>query len=131
MKQSATLEEITHIFLTQGQQQYGGEGVSQLEHALQCAYLAEQAQADKNMIASCLLHDLGHVNYFQPLRAELKASSFFGMCLLPQAIFGLAFPPLAEVRVPQPHTCLLFFLLFFLRLSAISSSCQNYSIKSG
>jgi phosphonate degradation associated HDIG domain protein len=61
MKKPSSIEEITHIFLTQGQQQYGGEDVSQLEHALQCAYLAEQAQADINMIASCLLHDLGHL----------------------------------------------------------------------
>jgi phosphonate degradation associated HDIG domain protein len=61
MKQSAIRKEITHIFLIQGQKQYGGEEVSQLEHALQCAYLAEQAQADMSMIAACLLHDLGHL----------------------------------------------------------------------
>ncbi len=53
--------EISNILLTRGQQQYDGEAVSQLEHALQCAYLAEQAESSPSLIASCLFHDLGHL----------------------------------------------------------------------
>ncbi|NER80777.1 MAG: HD domain-containing protein [Leptolyngbya sp. SIO1D8] len=41
--------------------QYGGEAVSQLEHALQCATLAEQTGQSAELITACLLHDLGHL----------------------------------------------------------------------
>ncbi|QLZ68132.1 HD domain-containing protein [Legionella sp. PC1000] len=39
---------------------YIGESVSQLEHALQCAYFAEQAGHGQEVILACLLHDIGH-----------------------------------------------------------------------
>ena len=55
------LEDITHLFLTQGAAQYGKEAVSQLQHALQCADLAEQAGASVALVAAALLHDLGHL----------------------------------------------------------------------
>lgn len=56
-----TLEEIEHVLVTQGPHQYGREAVSQLEHALQCAQLAEQAGETPATVAACLLHDLGHL----------------------------------------------------------------------
>ena len=37
----------------------GAEPVSQLEHALQCADLAEAAGADEDLVLACLLHDVG------------------------------------------------------------------------
>lgn len=43
-----------------GQEQYG-EGVTQLEHALQCAYFASKATDDPETIVAALLHDIGHV----------------------------------------------------------------------
>lgn len=42
-------------------QQYGRESVSQLEHALQCAQLAEQAGETDETIVAALLHDVGHL----------------------------------------------------------------------
>jgi gamma-butyrobetaine dioxygenase len=39
--------------------QYGGEAVSELEHALQCAELAEAAGADPDLVLAALLHDVG------------------------------------------------------------------------
>ena len=42
---------------------YGGEKVSQLEHALQCAELAEENQLSRPTIAAALLHDIGHLLY--------------------------------------------------------------------
>ncbi|KTD72590.1 HD domain-containing protein [Legionella tucsonensis] len=39
---------------------YIGESVSQLEHALQCAYFAEQAGHSQEVILACLFHDIGH-----------------------------------------------------------------------
>ncbi len=55
------LSKIINLLSTQGHQQYGGEAVTQLEHALQCATLAEAAGASEEMITACLFHDLGHL----------------------------------------------------------------------
>jgi predicted HD phosphohydrolase len=43
------------------------DGVSQLDHALQCAALAERAGAPGPLVAASLLHDMGHL-------LELEAS---------------------------------------------------------
>ncbi len=43
--------------------QYGNEDVTQLEHALQCAELAEQHKLPGPTIAAALLHDVGHLIY--------------------------------------------------------------------
>lgn len=56
-----SLTDILNILSTKGSAQYGREAVSQLEHALQCATLAETANRSNEMIAACLLHDLGHL----------------------------------------------------------------------
>ena len=42
-------------------QSFYDEVVTQLEHALQCAALAQQNNASPTLIASALLHDLGHI----------------------------------------------------------------------
>ena len=42
---------------------YGGEKISQLEHALQCAELAEENKLPNPTIAAALLHDIGHLLY--------------------------------------------------------------------
>ncbi len=39
--------------------QYGNEKVTQLEHALQCAELAEENKLPNSTIAAALLHDIG------------------------------------------------------------------------
>ena len=44
-----------------GAEQYTGEPVTQLEHALQSAWLAEQTGADDELVTAALLHDLGHL----------------------------------------------------------------------
>jgi phosphonate degradation associated HDIG domain protein len=56
-----SIEAIAHLLTQAGTSQYGGEAVSQLEHALQCATLAEAAGQSHEMISACLLHDLGHL----------------------------------------------------------------------
>jgi phosphonate degradation associated HDIG domain protein len=40
---------------------YGGEAVTQLEHGLQAAALAERAGATPALITAALLHDVGHL----------------------------------------------------------------------
>jgi predicted HD phosphohydrolase len=56
-----SLADIADVFARKGHEQYAGEPVTQLEHALQTAHLAEQAGADDELITACLLHDLGHL----------------------------------------------------------------------
>jgi [1-hydroxy-2-(trimethylamino)ethyl]phosphonate dioxygenase len=55
------LEEILALFENRGQNAYLGEPVSQAEHALQAAHLAETAGASDALIVSALLHDVGHL----------------------------------------------------------------------
>ena len=56
-----TLEDIELLFSRHGSAQYSGEPVTQLEHALQTAHLAEQSEASDELVTACLLHDLGHL----------------------------------------------------------------------
>lgn len=56
-----SLTDIELLFARYGASQYSGEPVTQLEHALQTAHLAEQSGADDALVTACLLHDLGHL----------------------------------------------------------------------
>ncbi|MEO3430364.1 phosphonate degradation HD-domain oxygenase [Pelagibius sp. CAU 1746] len=44
-----------------GAERYGGEEVTQLAHALQCATFAQRADAPDSLVAAALLHDIGHL----------------------------------------------------------------------
>lgn len=56
-----TLDAIAGLFARRGGEQYSGEPVTQLEHALQAAWLAEREDADDALVTAALLHDLGHL----------------------------------------------------------------------
>src|SRR5688572_12044913 len=56
-----TLRDIEGLFVAHGHIEYSGEGVTQLEHALQAAQLAEQAGAAPELVTAAFLHDLGHM----------------------------------------------------------------------
>lgn len=64
--------DIVRLLREKGTAQYGGEAVSQLEHALQCAHLAERRSESTELIVACLLHDLGHLI---SLRTEAQHST--------------------------------------------------------
>jgi phosphonate degradation associated HDIG domain protein len=55
------LTDIATLFERRGHEQYSGEPVTQLEHALQTAALAEVEGADDELVTAALLHDLGHL----------------------------------------------------------------------
>lgn len=55
------VKEILSLYESKGNRAYEGEGVTQLEHALQSAHLAEQAGAPAELVCAALLHDLGHL----------------------------------------------------------------------
>ena len=56
-----SLVDIEQVFAHRGAEQYSGEPVTQLEHALQTAALAEGEGADDELVTASLLHDLGHL----------------------------------------------------------------------
>jgi predicted HD phosphohydrolase len=68
-----SLTRLTALFTQIKRHDYIGEAISQYEHALQCAYFAEQKGHSKAVIIASLLHDIGHVALAtpQPQMAEL------------------------------------------------------------
>lgn len=62
----ASVEQCLEILRERGHSEYGGESVTQLEHGLQCALLAEQEGASTPLIAAALLHDIGHMLHNLP-----------------------------------------------------------------
>ena len=61
-----TTLEILHLFRERGNSLYGGEAVTQLEHALQAAFFAERENATPELISAALLHDVGHLLHSLP-----------------------------------------------------------------
>ena len=58
---SLSIPEIVQLLNSRATTWYGQESVSQLEHALQCADLAEKADETPETVVAALLHDLGHM----------------------------------------------------------------------
>lgn len=56
-----TLPDIDRLFAQRGAEQYAGEPVTQLAHALQTAALGEAEGASDALVTAALLHDLGHL----------------------------------------------------------------------
>ena len=56
-----TLQDIERLFEACGHEQYSGEPVTQLQHALQTAALGEVEGASDALVTAALLHDLGHL----------------------------------------------------------------------
>jgi phosphonate degradation associated HDIG domain protein len=63
MEQSSlsTFDDLFDILVSRGGKRYGNEPVTQLEHALQCAAMAERHGATASLITAALLHDIGHM----------------------------------------------------------------------
>jgi len=61
-----TSEQIEQLFEKKGGEAYFGENVTQLEHALQAAWMAEQEAAPDPLVVAALLHDIGHLLHDLP-----------------------------------------------------------------
>ena len=61
----SVIDEICAAFERRGQETYG-EGISQLEHAVQCAAFAERDGANAALVTATLLHDIGHLLHDLP-----------------------------------------------------------------
>lgn len=55
------IDEIARLFQSRGDDMYAGEPVTQTEHALQAAFLAQRDGASHELVAAALLHDIGHL----------------------------------------------------------------------
>ncbi len=70
MNNSLELQDpVAHVlkcFRLRGHSEYGKEAVTQIEHALQAAYAAEQMGSTPQFVAACLLHDVGHLLHDLP-----------------------------------------------------------------
>lgn len=54
------VSDLFQTFRERGHRNYG-ENVTELQHALQCATLAQLAGERSEIVAACLLHDFGHL----------------------------------------------------------------------
>jgi phosphonate degradation associated HDIG domain protein len=61
LKASETADEIMEMYAFHGGEEYAGEKVSQLEHMVQAARLAETQGYDDEVILAAFLHDIGHL----------------------------------------------------------------------
>ncbi|KAF2492256.1 hypothetical protein BU16DRAFT_593706 [Lophium mytilinum] len=68
----STIESIFGFIRAQGSSDYLGEAVSQLEHSLQAADLAQKAGADEETVLATLLHDIGRFIRHTPAADALK-----------------------------------------------------------
>jgi len=57
----SVVDRLAELFDHHGSALYFGEAVTEAEHALQCAALAEAEGASETLIAAALLHDVGHL----------------------------------------------------------------------
>jgi phosphonate degradation associated HDIG domain protein len=55
------VDAVLELLHEAGAHRYGGEPVSQIEHALQCAHWAEVENATDELVVAALLHDFGHL----------------------------------------------------------------------
>jgi phosphonate degradation associated HDIG domain protein len=55
------MDTIIELFARRGEAAYHGEAVSQTEHALQAALLADREGAPDRLVVAALLHDVGHL----------------------------------------------------------------------
>lgn len=60
------IDRLFTLFREKGTGAYFGEAITETEHALQCAHLAEQSGATPELIAAALLHDVGHLLHGLP-----------------------------------------------------------------
>jgi 2-amino-1-hydroxyethylphosphonate dioxygenase (glycine-forming) len=55
-------DEIMSLYEEHGGAEYAGEKVSQLEHMVQAAQLAEAQGFDEEVVLAAFLHDIGHIS---------------------------------------------------------------------
>lgn len=67
---SGIVDRISQLLTHNGKELYGGEAVTQTQHALQCAALAEEQGAIEKLITASLLHDTGCCSFHEICRPK-------------------------------------------------------------
>ncbi|KAJ3862716.1 hypothetical protein EV359DRAFT_83084 [Lentinula novae-zelandiae] len=70
------IDHLFRILEEYGQGDYIGESISQIEHCLQAAYCAKQADSNDATVLAALLHDCGQILPKHILDAQIHSSSF-------------------------------------------------------
>ncbi|MFC4273561.1 phosphonate degradation HD-domain oxygenase [Achromobacter aloeverae] len=91
-------ERIQALFAGYGSEFYGGEAITQTEHALQCAALAEAAGETPAVIVASLLHDVGHLVMAESASEDRRHQDVGARAL--EGIFGE--DVLAPIRLHVP-----------------------------
>jgi phosphonate degradation associated HDIG domain protein len=60
-KAQQVTDEIMGFYEQHGGEEYAGEKVTQLEHMVQAAQLAEEQGFDEEVVLAAFLHDIGHI----------------------------------------------------------------------
>ena len=94
-----TPKQLIETLAEAGSRQYGDEAVSQLEHALQCAALANVEDGRPEMVAAALFHDVGHLVH--------KTDTILGAYRFPIAAFHLSGSSSNVSHIAQPVDSLL------------------------
>ena len=97
------VDRLLGLMAVKGARQYGGERVSQCEHALQTASLAVREDAPAALAAAALLHDIGHLLHQAGEQPALRGiddrhEAIGAKCLLPA--FGPAVAEPVRLHVP-------------------------------
>ena len=66
---------IRELFANGGENLYFGEAVTQREHALQAAHLAERHGASDALVVAALLHDIGHLLHLRERMLRTEGST--------------------------------------------------------
>ncbi|ALM84716.1 phosphonate degradation HD-domain oxygenase [Bordetella sp. N] len=91
-------ERIEALFSGYGSAFYGGEAITQTEHALQCAALAEAAGETPAVIVASLLHDVGHLVMAESVSEDMRHQDVGARAL--EGVFGE--DVLAPIRLHVP-----------------------------
>ncbi|SME88485.1 phosphonate degradation operons associated HDIG domain protein [Tistlia consotensis] len=89
------IETLFGLFDAKGAESYG-ESVTQIEHALQCAHLAEAEGASGALVTAALLHDVGHLLHRDTRAAYERAVDDRHEALAAKALAGLFGPEVCE-----------------------------------
>jgi [1-hydroxy-2-(trimethylamino)ethyl]phosphonate dioxygenase len=90
------VDRLLALFAAKGIKQYGGERVSQCEHALQCAFLAEREGVPETVVTAALLHDIGHLLHEAGEHQALRGIDDRHEELGAQYLLGVFGPAVAE-----------------------------------
>src|SRR5580658_3493518 len=60
-KSQRVTDEIMSYYQLHGGEEYAGEKITQLEHMVQAAQLAEEQGFDEEVVLAAFLHDIGHI----------------------------------------------------------------------